>query len=326
MASSLLLRETVAGAALPSFPPGQQMASPELCTKAPGNTVGSFLIDPNDAARAEWGARFPVDEITGLPFPILTVNTHEEVVYGGVTNHHHPNYDRRDPDLEGNIQIETGGARPSILDRLYKVGLSKLGGLAVRVSRTQRLVPELHGKAHQKYPKGPILPHEVGEKHLVALKNCLGVVPRVAVDVTAPPDKRFNHMDDTVFKAVAEAWSIHVERYYFNRPEGYQNRILGAFFIRSVLNNDLSHMAPAIESFLGAKDRPSRRILREKILDELVDMSLQPLLPDYKEFKKAGMLQPGSLSAHSALKDYMAVEWRMMGFHLLQQRAQAIAA
>lgn len=44
MASSLLLRETVAGAALPSFPPGQQMASSELCTKAPGHIARSFFV------------------------------------------------------------------------------------------------------------------------------------------------------------------------------------------------------------------------------------------------------------------------------------------
>jgi hypothetical protein len=261
--------------------------------------------------------QFPIDDLTGLPYAVLTVGGQRDIPFQGVTNHHHANYPRQHLDLEGKMALSGGG---NVLQNLDALSLGKLGGLAVRVSRTQRMVPELHQLAHKKFPKGPPVPHELHDKFITAVKNCAGVVPRIAVDVTAPEGRELVHMHDDTFNHVAHPWNLHPEEYYFKRPSGYQQRILGSFFLRFAAEQDISHISlRIIDEFLYTSD-PVKRMNRGKfILREAMEVSVATVIPEHQALKRLGMTQ-GDRDVRGAVWGTTSQETILPVLRLLQAR------
>ena len=243
--------------------------------------------------------KFPIDEITGLPHVILTTGLSKDIPSAGKTNHHHANYQRQHPDLEGHMLLSGPG---NVLSSLDELSLGKLGGLAVRVSRTQRLEPVLHTLLHIKFPEGSDKANALSDKFVTAVENCAGVVSRTAVDVTAAEGHEFVHMDDDTFAKVVNPWRLHIEEYYYDRPEGYQKRVLGSFFMRYASEQDLGHISPdIIDEFLSTSDPGRKTSLGRDILREAVDVSIEPVAPIHQELRRLGMIQAASKGLRHAV-------------------------
>jgi hypothetical protein len=230
-----------------------------------------------------------------LPHLVLTFNTAREIPYDGRTNHHHPNYFRTHSDLEGAMNIE------SVLHNMNGLSLGKLGGFAVRVSRTHRLVPAYHKILHDRFPLGPELAHTVHEKYKATVKNCAGVMPREALDLTRPEGEELVYMDDETFAAVTDPWWVHVENYYYDRPGGYQRKVLGNFFLRYATLQDMSHIPDVVDEFLHTTDTARKFQLGRIMLEDGTDMSIAPIVPMHTELRDLGMVREDSPGLRQAV-------------------------
>lgn len=259
------------------------------------------------AARVKREAqRYPVDELTGQPLVVLTVGTQGKLPQGEVTNNHHLHFDRKHPDLEGGLRLD---GKAVDMRRLQWLSLTKLAGLAVRVSRTQRLDPTAHDWTHNRYPVGPILPHTNREKFTMVANNCAGVVPRVAVDVTARRGKELVYMDDEQFAVVADPSQLHTEDYCYERPDGYQSQVLGLFFLHYSLREGLKHVSkPMINDFLHATHPEQHREIGDNILQLTMASVVAPLLPAYDDFRRGGMVRDDSKNLSQIVWGYAPPE------------------
>ncbi|MDL2341512.1 MAG: hypothetical protein QFB87_00330 [Patescibacteria group bacterium] len=218
----------------------------------------------------------PTCEVTGLPHPILIYN-HPDNRASGLANYDHSFFDRNDPALRDDA------------------------GLAVRMSRGQVLPMWLHRKKHERL-SGPLLPQTRDEKFAVAVKACAGVVSRWAIDLRRPDDDLLTYMDDTTFAYVTDYKRLHYEQALKPRGAIHREKIIGMFFLKYALEQDLGHISPAlVDEFLGTTSGNRKKEIGNFILNEALDVSLAPVLSMHRTLLDEGMVQPGRTKLRPAV-------------------------
>lgn len=293
------------------LPPGHNVHYTDD-SKTPVDIDGSFLFGSD--RRATDGSRIPIDPVTGLPHAILPMYVAPHPNHRRTVNYHHHFYNRRHPDLEGDLRLTDDH-----FQNPENIPLDAIAGLAVRMSRGQQLPIGTHELIHRRYAQGPKLPHTIDEKFVTAVKACSGVVSRWALDVTAPKGRELVYMDDIVFEKVASPKLLCVERANHDKLANDRRRVLGNFFLRYAALQDLGHISERhIDEFLNTADDKRRLAVGNYILREAVEVSIAPLVPMYRELKQQGMVQPGKSDLSTAIWKYVHPHRRDSVFPVLE--------
>lgn len=232
----------------------------------------------------------PLDIETGMPFLVIGESSNP---YN--TNYHHPWFPKRDDELLADLpyvaELDTN-----------ELTLSELGGIAVRMSRGQITPIDLHVKFHQQY-LGPKLPSTLSEKFIVAVKGCSGVVPRTALDVTAPEGQQLIELDDRAYERLASAHYVHPEHHQYSRHKEQRRAVLSDFFMRYALMQDLNG-APdkLVDRFLNANNLAKRSEFGNYLLRGVLDASVAPVMPIHAKLRKQGLVAYGAPSPITAVK------------------------
>lgn len=319
MATEFVTMRDGSGQSRHLLPPGENS---QLDHEASTYNVGSFLFVARPDGVLSYEQRMPTDEVTGLPYTILPVDLSYAHDLDEHVNYHHHFYNRRHPDLEGNYEL-TGHQLANPEDIPFPI----IAGLAVRISRGQRLPIGLHQLAHRRYPIGPALPHNIDEKFTTAVKACSGIVSRWALDLRSNDGDRLVYMDDDLFERVASPKLLCTERVYYDKPANHRRRILGNFFLRYAANQNMQEVVSqkVIQEFLKPRDDIHRRAVGNFILREAMEARLEPLRPMYREMKKLGLVQPGRPDVRTAIWKYIHPERRERVFRVLHKRLAEVA-
>jgi len=264
--------------------------------------------------------RMPTDEITGLPHVIYPPDlSYVNASYPEVTFHHHF-YNRRHPDLEGPKALPG-----HLLNHPEDIPLPRIAGLAVRMSRGQRLPAELHKLVHEKFPLGPELPNTLDDKFFTAVLACSGVVSRWAIDVTTNKNDeiKYVYMNDDVFSKVASPKLLCTERAYQDRAADQRRRVLGNFFLRYAIKQDLNVPDNKINEFLFTTDDDRLRLIGHEILKEAMEACIAPVLPIYRDLKLQGMVRPGRPDLRKSVWKYIHPDRREAAFRVLRKKLKA---
>ena len=153
------------------------------------------------------------------------------------------------------------------------------------------------------------MPETVEEKYIHVTKACAGLVSRMAIDLRRPQKKLLVYMDDDTFNKVTSPRQLCGERYYYDRPANHRRRVIGNFFLKYALEQDLSHISPmVIDEFLTTKHVARRLELGNLLLRDALDISLAPVLPIHRQLKTQGMIQPGKKDMRTAIKKFIHPE------------------
>lgn len=242
----------------------------------------------------------PFDEITGLPHAILPFDIVPKTGEDFDDFHHH-HFPRKSPELLPQIN-----RNPNVQPEDYC--LEDIAAIALRVCRGQLLSRPLHNLGHKRLATVR-LPTSVDEKYITVTKACAGIVSRWAIDLRRPDEDLLVYMDDFTFRKVADPKVLCGERAYFDRPANYRRRIIGSFLLKYALEQDLSHVLPAvINEFLDTKVQSRRTELGSLLIRDALEVSLAPVLPIHAQLKRQGMIQPGKSDMRTAIKKFIHPE------------------
>lgn len=242
----------------------------------------------------------PTCEATGLPHPIL-IYDHPFDRASGLANYDHTFFDRNDPALRDDA------------------------GLAVRMSRGQVLPMWLHRRKHERL-SGPVLPQTQEDKFTVAVKACAGVVSRWAVDLRRPDDDLLTYMDDKTFAYVTDNSRMHYEQALKPRGAVHREKIIGTFFLKYALEQDLGHISEGlIDEFLGTKNVSRKKELGNFFINEALDVSLAPVLSMHRTLLDGGMVQPGRSKLRPAVSRMIRRGKLVDYFEPLEEKLRPVA-
>ena len=269
--------------------------------KTPDAYAGSFLDAETKLLRDE-KRRMPTDPMTGLPFVILPILASGDIDPNHPTvNYHHHFYNRRHPDLEGNIKLDSDSR-----SKLGKLSLHEVAGFAVRMSRGQLLPMEVHYMVHELYKVGPVLPDNLDDKFKTVVMACSGIVPHYAIDVTAPVSQRIVYMDKTLFDEVASPKLICTERSYYDRPANFRREVIGNFLMRYAIAEGLTAISSrTVHDFLRPRSESDRAHKGNMILKEALRACIDPMSDRFEELQYYGMVQQHKTSVHRAVRKYI---------------------
>jgi hypothetical protein len=221
----------------------------------------------------------PVCEVTGLPHLVLPYNSTRQEVQP--ENFDHSWYPRMSPELQDDA------------------------GIALRMSRGQMLPMWLHERKHQTLT-GPQLPTVRAAKFEAAVKGCAGVASRWAIDLRIGGDDKLVYMDDETFNRVTDRRSVGIERAWYHRPANYRRGVIGDFFIRYALEQDLSHISLVlIDEFLSTTDEKRKKELGNFMLKEALDISLEPIVPIHRSLRAEGCVQSGRPDVTTVVRKFL---------------------
>lgn len=244
----------------------------------------------------------PLDPETGLPPVVLGQAESPEHV-----NYHHHWFPKRHKHLEQDFPYVSELATESLT-------LQELGGIAVRMSRGQVMPVEVHVRFHQRY-LGPKLPVTLDEKFRVAVRGCSGVVPRTAVNIVNPYETQFVRLKEEDYRRISDERAVRPEHHYYWHHIEKRRALLGDFFIRYALSQDLTG-APerVVGEFLGTHDARKRRELGNFLLISALDASVEPVKPVHAELRKKGLVMPHAPGVLASVKKQL-VPHRLPRYH-----------
>jgi hypothetical protein len=249
----------------------------------------------------------PVDELTGLPLPILPTGENLPHNKGHVANWHHHFHPASSPELTATI-----------------------GGRALRQSRVQ-LVPVRHhnfsNTAYHRFFSGPPIPGEEEEQFGMCVLAAAGYLPREAIDmnngnpvVRQLAGDHLSHLKvvqkpimpgkdeveryrrkflpgsdyDSAERSLTDKRVRQAEMGYRNLRYGYDP--IKNFFVSVVLKQDLSHIRDSlIDRFVEDGDEEQGMSLLAKAALQAVETTTfrgRPLVDVYKEAWSDDCLHP----------------------------------
>lgn len=234
-----------------------------------------------------------IDEITGLPLPILPTEPPKGARFG-YTNFHHHFHPARDPELQG------------------------IAGEAVRMCRGQTIVRVLHQRYHDLFI-GPELPTTDEDKFRVCVLACAGVVPPQALDLSVPGEYQVVNLSMRQMKSLVSSRSIHIEKAH--RPERDTRPVrdkIGRFFAEYLVSRGVQLELPErrIEQFLDPRTRPrKRRRIGNAILEATLDISIQDIEELHKELILEGYAVNRPAQSPSAVVNYFFPKEQYPEYH-----------
>lgn len=229
---------------------------------------------------------YPTDPETGMPYPLRVFGIARELDGHYKTNDHHPAYQRRNPDVEGDLPWKFS---EEYLGKFVHLTNEQVAGIALRLSRVYRASAPVHALAHKQYPGGPEIPHTVPDKFIAVMKNLAHVMPRSLYDPTASDGARISPMTASEYLQQATTSWVHPERYAFARPEGYQAHVLSLFFARYVGVQNITHVAHrVVDEFVSTASPLQKQRAGHALLREAAAVSVEPLQGQFRQYRRNG--------------------------------------
>jgi hypothetical protein len=231
----------------------------------------------------------PIDELTGLPLPILMQSHDFRPIKGreapATPNYHHHFHPRN--SIELGLDGEEG-------KKLAYDDPLRLEGLAVRYSRGQYTPKWLHNRYHKIF-LGPELPDNSHDKFTAVVLACAGVVPRRAIDLYSPGEYSEVSLSDNQHDFIAKKlyYEGAASKPGYPNRKGEIGRFIATYAIENSLNEILSEneIWKKVEEFLEPKDQETRSKAGKFILAHAVDASVADLIPIHKTATKERMIR-----------------------------------
>lgn len=189
----------------------------------------------------------PVDQLSGLPLPILSAEDSQTRYSPDL---HHPFHPKNDPLLQG------------------------IGGQALRHCRVQRVRYETHHyDYHQRYD-GPRLPTTDGERFRLVVMAAAGYIPKQALVLHPTEEPKIVEFSDEAREKYRAKKKIVVET-----PGSIQQ-----FLREYVLAQDFSGLnSVTIDEFCSTTDEDRRSLLGDTILGVAARHATDPFKAEYRE-------------------------------------------
>ena len=260
-----------------------------------GINFRSVSLDPKSM-----GLAVPLDELTGLPLPIMGVDSPPEgsnTSFSDYHHHYHPERDLMNAD-----------------DAL----------LALRRSRGQYLPRWLHEHYH-KFFAGPELPETREQTFAAVVLACAGVVPRKAIDFSSLDGPRIVEMDDNhqyskVLNTVAHEGERKLRSGSFSRAQ------IGMFFANYAIEQSFENVIrpSLIDEFLSTQSMDRRKVLGNLMLSTAVGLSVEPVIPVHQALKKHNIARKRKTDLPQLIKDFF-VSHRRPDYYAALDRKLSVA-
>jgi hypothetical protein len=219
-----------------------------------GSPEGAFLIDSMSTLRKS-KLRTPIDELTGMPLPVLPPTN---ILDGGDAennwhHHYHPANDKR---------------------------LTSTNGLALRHVRLQLLPVTSHNSYHSIF-EGPQLPRTNQERFGQIILASAGYIPAKAINVLSNDPEEPVGMSKKMRRRLQTSGEIEV-RGHSNISNFIKNHLIGQDF------SEVDELV--IEEFIYTSDIERKRVLGQKLLAIASDLAIEPIKPVYKQALNDGLL------------------------------------
>jgi hypothetical protein len=200
----------------------------------------------------------PVDQLTGLPLPILPPDVLLPKHRTDIADVHHHFHPRKDPLLQD------------------------AGGLAVRQSRVQLADYWDHHNGYHRYYHGPPLPLTEKEQFGVVIMACAGYIPDEAIDFAGVEPQIVPLRQDQRDRL----WKSGELRVASTQP--IQN-----FLTEYILGQDISHVSESkIDEFLHTTDDERKRFLGHWLLAMATEKAAEPIDKLYRMAWRHGNINP----------------------------------
>jgi hypothetical protein len=222
-----------------------------------GISYRSTSRDPNSM-----GLATPIDEITGLPLPILIIDTEETSANTSFSDYHHHYHPERDLVSADDAMV------------------------ALRRSRGQYLPRWLHEHYH-KYFAGPEFPETRQEIFAVVVLACAGITPRKAIDFSGFEGPKIVEVrDDRHYSRVVESVKHEGEKH--GQTNSIYRSQIGMFFANYAIEQSIKDVVrdTLIDEFLNTTDMDRRKVLGNLMLSKAIGLSVEPVIPIHAEIKK----------------------------------------
>lgn len=221
----------------------------------------------------------PLDELTGVPLPILPVDPVHGVSRDVWTDYHHTFFHRADPTFKGDA------------------------GRALRLSRGQEIPRWLHTRYHQIF-QPPAWPQSREEKFRLCVLGAANMVGPLAIDLTQDDPSVPVPMTPQQYATVTNPQSMHHE--YATHPLRARRRRddIGRFFAAYILDTTVVDSVDdaLIAEFLDTKVHARKVELGNLMLRNAIMASVEPLVPTANEALSHILRPEGALSPQSILR------------------------
>lgn len=209
----------------------------------------------------------PVDELTGLPLPILPIEPQHGALFVRYNYHHHF-HPRRSEALQDE------------------------GGLAMRYSRGQMLPRSLHRRYHDVFA-GPSLAATEEEKFKACVLACAGHIPRRAIDLSNIAEPSEVNLTEAEFDRSGIGRNTFVERSQKPAHAWVIRGRIGRFFATYALKQELGHISErVIDEFLHTTSAERIKELGNFMLSEAVEVAVEPVVPLHLQIIHQGHSSP----------------------------------
>lgn len=216
----------------------------------------------------------PTDIATGLPLPIIQHGTLPVRAPEVADWHHH--------------------FHPSTAPVLTET----LGGRALRHSRVQ-LVDRTHHnegeKAYHRYFFGPPIPKAESQQFRLSVLACAGYTPEEGIDMAGSEPQVRRMTDIERGRLLTRGRASDFPESEFQSEFGYRNlryryEPMRTFFADYAIRQKFDINHAYIDEFLTTRDTMRKQHLGHLILLELSKTAAEPIIDEYRMFKRAGML------------------------------------
>lgn len=242
-----------------------------------------------------YGLMTPVDELTGLPLPIV------------ITAAPHKNANTRFSDYHHHFHPER--------DLIHADDAS----LALRRSRGQYLPRWLHEHYHH-YFAGPEIPNSRKETFAAVVLACAGVVPKRAIDFSGNGPKTVEIADQQTYQRVVD--SIKHEGEKTSVSSSIFRAQIGIFFANYAIEQSFEEVVSqrVINEFLETSDVSRRKVLGNLMLRDAIHLSIEPIVPIHKLTRKEGTLPKRKTDLSELIKDFFVRSRRPQYYQAIENK------
>lgn len=285
----------------PAAAPAPDILAPShnfLHTKEPYTAA---LFSSSQRNELEYGNKLetPVDEVTGLPLPILALRRH--YLFSDI-DYHHTFHPKNTIEL-GRITLEEEGLYDDPVFKQFVHGL-RLEGKSVRYSRGQVLPVWIHRRVHEVF-YGPRLPATRQEKFATVVLALSGVVPRQAIHMLPHGDYKVTGLTDKQHAFISSRERMHFQDAY-GRESQIKRNWIGRFFAEYAMEQSINSIVsePVIDEFLHSSDQARIKELGNLMLVSAINTSIDELMPMYNEAKSEAMLADKALQPRKVVRSF----------------------
>lgn len=237
-----------------------------------------FVTYEGDYEQKCLGLETPIDEETGLPLMMIPVKPPNGRANSTFVDYHHPFHARAlfvgDKDLRA-LRMSYGEDKPRWLHEHYHAFFA-----------------------------GPKLPSTRQGIFKASVLACANVVPRQGIDFSGYDGPSLRDATNEEYKGMVKA----AHREALRRRDGgrYQRNTIGRFFADYAVDQAVDAVVSdkVIDEFLFTTDKLKRVQLGNFILDQAVDISVDPVRPLFTSLRRQKIVTPAMSEPHAIINAY----------------------